>query len=311
MSLKNSFRKILMLKPSMYSESLILNVLGMQIYRILFFYLRRVLRVPKSTPPELKSQLKDLKNNGVLAIPNFFSAEDYAIIRREYDRLSSKFRVDPSEILLPHVNRMSLKDKQVSEHVRDLFLNNKLINTVALSFLNRKYNLPLDAAFTKIYCTQEELDLPKNGGTNNLHFDTPTRLLKCFYYLSDTTEDNAAFYYCIGTNKRNSLKRLWFEYKLSVRYALNRWNHDTKGEYRGGEPWVKITKEEMLKYGLTETIMEVKGNTMLFADISGFHRRGEFKKPGVREGVEINYRSIETLRNDLYPLEQKIKSLLK
>lgn len=291
----------------MYSESLVLNILGMQFYRIFFFYLRRVIRVPKSVPAEYRSQLRELETNGVLAVPNFFSPEDYAVVKAEYDRLTPEFKVDPSEIMLPHVNRMNFKDPRISEVVKGLFLKNPMVNAIELGFLNRPYNLPLDAAtsFTRIHVTQEELDKPQNGGTNNLHFDTPTRLLKCFYYPSDTNAENAAFYYCLGSNRRNSLKRLLFEYKLSVRYALNRWNPNTKGEYRAGEPWVKITPEEVKRYHLEETVLEVKGNTMLFADISGFHRRGEFKKPGVRETIEINFRSIETLRNGTYPIEQK------
>lgn len=311
MSARTLVTKVFQAKPTMYSSSVVLNVLGYHFLRVLFFYLRRTLRFPKGVSPQYQEYFTTLKRQGVAAVPNFFTPEEYQVVKAEYDRLSPSFRSDPSEIALPHVNRLTIFDPSVSPRVRDLFANNPLVKQMPVAYLNRKNNLPLQASMTRIYCSQEELDLPKNGGTNNVHFDVPMRALKAFYYVSDTTEQNAALYYCLGSNRRGSLRRLLFEYKLSIRYAMNKWNPATAGEYLSNEPWVKITKEEMERHNLKETSMEVKGNTMVFVDIGGFHRRGEFKVPGVRETVEINYRGMETLRNDFYPLEQKLKSFLK
>ena len=205
---------------------------------------------------------------------------------------------------------MAIRDSRVSDYFRKHFLGNPVVESVGRSYLNREYNLPVQASLTKIYCSQEELDLPKNGGTNNIHFDVPARVYKAFYYFSDTNEDNSAFYFCVGTHKRNTLKRLFFEYRLSVRYALNKWNTDHGGEYKSGEPWVKISEQEMKENDLHETVMAVKANTLLLADVGGFHKRGEFRKPGIRETVEINYRDVETPRNALYPIEKKLLGML-
>lgn len=308
--LKKTISKLLNAKPTMYSSSVILNILGAQLFRIGFLYCRRVARLPKSIPAQLAYCLEELEEKGIVAIPNFFSNEDCAKIREEYHRLSPEFRKDESEIPLPHVCTMNIRDKRVSTWFRDLFAQNPLVRAIPTAFLNRKFNLPLEARLTRIFCNQEELDLPKNGGTNNIHFDAPTRVLKAFYYLSDTDENNAALYYCLGSQKRNSLKRLLFEYKLSVRYALNRWNPEHGGEYVSDGPWVKITEEEMRKHGLKEAAVAVKGNTLVFANVGGFHRRGAFLKPGARETIEINYRGIETLRNEFDPLIQKVKRLI-
>lgn len=310
MILKKTLQKLAQHKPRMYSESLVLNILGMQIWRIFFLYIRRIGRMPQKVSPQYTEYLKKLTHDGFVAIPNFLSPEDYEHVKNEFHNLSPQFAIDPSEIALPRVRRMSVRDQRVSQKIKKIFLNNPTVQGTALAFLNRPYNLRPDALLTSISCNQEELSLPQNGGTNNIHFDAPARTLKTFYYVTDTNEDNAAFYYCIGSHKRNSLKRLLFEYRLSIRYALNRWNPNTKGEYLANEPWVKITAEELKKYNLHETAVSVKGNTMVLADIGGFHRRGEFRKPGVRETIEINFRSIDTPRNVLYPLEQKIKALL-
>lgn len=292
----------------MYSNSLILNVLGMQFYRVLFFYLRRVLRTPKRIHSQYAQYLETFNRDGILAIPNFFPDDIYAQIKEEYRQLSPEFTRDDSEIPLPHVDRLSINDKIVSPSFRDHFINNPILKAMPRTFLNRNYNLRLEAHLVRIYCSKEELALPKNGGTNNLHFDAPLRVLKAFFYLSDTNEKNAALHYCIGSQKRSSLKRLLFEYKLSIRYAFNRWNPEHQGEYLDNEPWVKITESEMEEHGLEEKAVAVKGNTMVFVNTGGFHRRGAFLEPGVRETIEINFRNAESPRNDLYFLEKKIRS---
>lgn len=305
MNIKNSFLKFIDLQPSMYSGSVVMNALGMQWYRILFFYLRRAIRISKTISSQYKPYLKMLERDGIVAIPNFFSNEDFAFVRQEYDKLSKDFKPDHhSAIPLPHVDRMNIHDKMVSPQVRDLFMKNQLISSMATAFLNRQYRLRFAAHITRIYCNQDELTLPQNGGTNNLHFDAPTRVLKAFYYLSDTDVKNAALNYCLSSHKRNSLRRLWLEYKLSIRYALNRSNTNHDGEYLDKEPWVKLTQEEMNSNGLKESAMAVKGNTLVLVDVGGFHRRGSFLAPGVRETIEISYRSIESARNSLYILRK-------
>lgn len=294
----------------MYSSSVILNILGMQWYRIFFFYLRRVARIPKTIPVQYKGYLDALERDGILVIPNFFLDQDYIQLQKEYNNLKPHLKRDDAEIPIPHVDSLSIHDEKVSPFFRGLFLNNPLLKSLPPTFLNRKCNLPLNARATRIYCNQDEVNLPANGGTNNLHFDAPLRVLKAFYYISDTDEKNAALHYCLGTQKRSSFKRLLFEYKLSVRYTLNRWNLDAQGEYLVDEPWVRINPEEMHKHNIKESVMSVKGNTLIFVNTGGFHRRGRFLEPGERQTVEINFRAIESPLNAFYPLKKKLRPLL-
>ena len=301
--------QMLMAKPSMYSSSLVANVLGMQFFRRFVFWLHRVVRVPKGTPSEYCAVLAALKKDGYYLIPDFLPAEDHLRLQAEYARLASEFAVDHSAVPLPRVSGMSLHDRRIERSVADVFLDHPLFPAVARAFLNRTYHFPMQGFFTRIECDADELSLPKNGGTNNLHFDAPTRVLKFFYLVNDVTEAQGPLTYCVGSNRR-SLKQLWLEYKLSIRYAKNRTSMMHGGEYRDGDPWVKVTSEEMREAGLVETPVVGKANTLIIADVGGFHRRGTFRVPGERTTVEINYRNIECLRNDLYPLEQFLRKIL-
>ncbi len=306
--LKNIITSVVNAKPTTYSHSLVLNVLGMHMYRTLFFYLWRVVRIPKKVKAQYAKEFAALERDGMVVMPNFFSEEDYKKIKDEYFALLPKFRPNESPIPLPHVDAIGILDPNVSDFFRDSFAENEVIRELTTAYLNRKFHLPMHAGLKKMYCkNEEEIKSPKNGGTNNLHYDIPARLMKGFFYITDTSRPNAALKYCVGTHKRNSLKRLWLEYKLSVRFARNKSNPNNNGEYRDGEPWVVITEEEKRDNNIVEKDFEVKGNTLVLMDAGAFHRRGEFLSTTPRETVEINYRSIDTLKNTFYPLEKLLR----
>ncbi len=295
----------------MYSKSLIFNVLGMQVYRTVVFYLWRVLRIPIRIDPKFKPHLESLFVNGYIAIPNFFGSSEYKKIYDEYFALLPQFEKSGSPVDLPHVDRMDILDNRVSEFFRNSFCRNALIRGLVAAYLNRNFNMPYEVDLTRIYLKNlEEMKLPQNGGTNNWHFDAPLRTLKAFYYVTDTAKENAALQYCVGSNKRNTLRRLWLEYKLSIRYAYNKRNPSHGGEYKDGEPWVVLTDAEMKGHDLKEMCMEVEANTLVIVDIGGFHKRGEFSSIKPRDTVELNFRNIDTIRNELYPIERQFRKKL-
>lgn len=300
--------QILRAKPTSYNSSLILNLLGFQLARTAFFNFRRVARWPKKISAEYQPALDRFIRDGVLVVPDFFSPDDYRHLKEEFARLKADFHRSGQE-LPPRAYKLSLSDKRVSPKTRELIFRNPMIRQIALGFLNRPYHLPWLANYHQITVDASELHVAKNGGTNNLHFDAPLRVLKVFFYISDTDESNGAFRYCYGSQKRG-LKKLFYEYRRSIRYALNRYNKNHGGEYYDGEPWVKIDEKEMRALGLKETSVSGRGNTLIFANTGGYHRRGDHQTPGDRETIEINFRPVESLRNSLYPLEQAVRSWL-
>jgi hypothetical protein len=307
--IKKLLSKIVNAKPTMFSSSVALNICGYHFVRIFAFYLHRKVRIPQTIDPRFASYIKTIDDEGMVAIPNFFSPTDYEKIKNAYDRLTPQFEDDPSEIPIPRVNRLFLWDKRFPKDVAELFVKNEAIGAVARGYLNRVPRLPMQADFTRISCKESEINLPSNGGTNNIHFDAPLRVLKAFYFITDTDENNAAFRFVKGSHKRNTLKRLLLEYKMSIRYALNKYNPNHGGEYLDNEPWVKLSQREVDEHNLEPVPMPVKGNTIVLADVGAFHRRGSFLKEGVRDALEINFRSVETLHNDFYPLITWLKRL--
>ncbi len=304
-------KKILLAKPRTYGGSLIMNILGWQVVRIFVFWVWRVMRTPKQVDPRYTREFAELSKRGAVMVPNFFPPADYAYIKSEFDRLKPLFEPDGTEIGIPHVDRMSIYDKRVPERFRSLILNAAMVRDVGRAYLNRDYHFPLHAYLTNVHIAGGEVGLPQNGGTNNLHMDVPARVYKAFFYIDDVDEPNGAMRYAFGTHQHHALWRLWFEYLLSVRYAWNRYHPDPLKEYRPGLPWVRITDEEEKHYRINPEPLRAKGNTMALADVGAFHRRGVMTEAGERHTVEINFREVETIRNNLFPLEKLTRKLLR
>lgn len=307
---KTWLKRILLAKPKTYGGSLILNLLGWQIIRIFALWVWRVARPRIPVDSRYRTEFKELSKDGAVLKQNFFSAEDYAYIQDEFNRLKPEFEPDGTEIGLPHVDRMSIYDRRVSQKFRDLILHAPMITELSEAYLNKKYHFPLHVYLTNVHLSANEIGLPQNGGTNNLHMDVPTRVFKAFYYVNDVTEANGAMRYAFGTHRHGIWWRLWFEYVLSIRYAINRFFPDPKHEYRAGEPWVRITDAEERRYGINPEPLTAPGNTMAVADVGAFHRRGIMHQAGERHTIEINYREVDTLRNNLFTLEQRARKLL-
>jgi hypothetical protein len=305
----NYLKSMLLAKPRTYSDSLVLNLFGWQLIRIFILWIWRKARIRQIPKKENKQYYKELIEKGAIVIPNFLPDANFRQVKKEFDSLKLHFNHDNSEISLPHVKRMNIFDARVSNNLRNSFIGHPLIESMQRAYTNRPYFLKWNAFLTSISCSNEEAKLPQNGGTNNLHMDVPARTFKAFYYVTAADQNSGVLHYCLGTHRRFSFKALMLQYKLSVRYAWNQYKSDTRGEYKPGDPWVKLTDHEIKKYCLNETPLDVPANSLVIGDVGGYHRRGNFASAGERNTIELNFREVETLRNTIYPLEKFVVKL--
>lgn len=298
----NLLHRITYSKPPPYLPSLIANLFGAQLVMIGVFSFLHFIKGKRSISKEYKEYLNALEEDGVAIIPNFLPTDIYLEIQNEYESLLPKFEPSipyaNSSLSLPHVERIDLDKSLVSDTVRNQLLDNPLIISIARAFLRRKNFFDVRAYMTRVYLdSQKEVDMPQNGGTNNIHMDAPLRVLKFFYFINNGNEKNGTLYYAKRSHKRNTLRRLWFEYLLSVQYAYNKRKTHPEGEYDAGEPWVAISEQDLRKLNLSIKPLCVKGNTLVIANVGGFHRRGNFTEPGERRTIEISFRGTDILKN--------------
>jgi hypothetical protein len=110
------------------------------------------------------------------------------------------------------------------------------------------------------------------------HSDTFHAAAKAWFFIHDVGTDDGPFFYVPSSHLRNELRLDW-ESQQSITAASSQNRYHARGSFR-------ISDSELEKIGLTSPKpMAVKANTLVVADISGFH--GRTPSPNRTTRVEI------------------------
>lgn len=281
--------------PGLYSGGVLLNILGLQPLRTIYRTLWRT--KPKKVRKEIQKYVDELDRDGIVVIPDFLPKEQFEALKKEFDESYSGW--NPLEY---DISKLTNRQKVFNEYFENIaekfiqpdtpafmnfFVNNKDILDISCAAVHRKNRLVPHRHFW--YLQRRNLD---NENASNLHSaafphaDVPYPTVKVFLYLNDVDESNAAYIYARGSHKM-SLKRLFFEYKLSIKYAK------TKNDI--------VTEEDLLnKLGYKCEHICGKANTLFISNNMGYHNRGQFKTMEPRLTAQIDFRHLESWRNILY-----------
>jgi hypothetical protein len=124
-------------------------------------------------------------------------------------------------------------------------------------------------------------------GTNYLHADVHYPSGKAWLYLNDIDEENGALIYAKGS-QRMTLPRLAHEYDASVRTAQAKRAGTLYTEVPGNLARMP-TARQLRRMGIRESSVTGKANTLVFVNVMGFHRRGEFLEGRRREQIQIRF----------------------
>ncbi len=115
-----------------------------------------------------------------------------------------------------------------------------------------------------------------------LHRDTFQPALKVWYFLQEVRPEDGPLEYVVGS-QRLGLGRLRWEHGRALR-ASRRGAPDTGGSFR-------IDAETLAELGLPKpTSLPVAANTLVIADVRGFHRRGSGRAAGRRLALHASLR---------------------
>ncbi len=288
--------------PPLYAGGVVANMLGLHIARTLYMNIWRM--KPKKVRKDIAQYVKTLNDDGILIIPDFFPPEQFNQIRKEFDETYngwSPFEYNPEE-LSKRQNDFPEYFEAIAEKITapstpaftKYFVNNEVINEITSAVVHRKNRLTPYYHFW--YLQRRTLDNEKASYLHSAaypHADVPYPTVKVFLYLNDVDESNAAYIYAKGSHKL-TLKRLLFEYKLSVRYAK------TKNEI--------VTDEDLARLGYYPKSICGKANTLFISNNMGYHNRGEFKTLEPRLTAQLDYRHLETWRNILSRTDKDLLS---
>ncbi|MEP7147033.1 MAG: phytanoyl-CoA dioxygenase family protein [bacterium] len=294
MMAKNKNENYLDKAPPLYAGGVIANILGLHIFRTIFLNIWRL--KPKKVKKEISEYVKILDRDGIVVIPDFFPPDQFEAIKKEFDETYSDW--SPLELKKETFSKRqndfpeyfeSIAEKITSPQTPSLkkyFVNNSLIEEITSAVVHRKNRLTPHFYFWHLQ--RRNLDNQNAGYMHTAafpHADVPYPTIKVFLYLNDVDETNAAYIYAKGSHKM-TLKRLLFDYKLSVRYAK------TKKDV--------VTDEDIAKIGYYPESICGKANTLFISNNMGYHNRGDFKTLEPRLTAQLDYRHLETWRNTLY-----------
>ncbi len=279
--------------PPLYSGGVIANVLGLHVFRTLYLNLWRM--KPKKMNGDIQKHIDVLEKDGILVIENFLPKEQFDELKKEYDEAFSDW--DPFEY---DPGKLTKRQKDFPEYFETIaekiipastpafmkyIVNNEFLIALSEAVTHRKNNLTAHHHFW--YLQKRKLDKQNVGSLHTAgfpHADVPYPTVKAFLYMNDVNEDNAAYIFAKGSHKL-TLKRLIFEYKLSVRYAK------TKNDI--------AFDRDVEKLGYKCESICGKANTLFISNNMGYHNRGDFSNLQPRLTAQLDFRHLETWRNIL------------
>lgn len=261
-------------------ESRVLNLLGAQVLRSLLarsMYRMRSVSVDSDVQPLADELLRD----GIVLIPNFLDSELFAKAVEESRRLQQDAELKqtlhhhgPNELKLS-----SLKTEDYSRYpaIGAFYQDRRLVQLMQVG--EKRKVSHTEGGHNYEHLTQGPLNDIKDPEAD-LHSDIFYHTHKAWLYLDDVTEENGPLVAVKGSHHQ-SVKQLLHLYRES--------NNSNKGSRR-------VTQDELKELGLEETVITAPKNTLVVANVHGYHcrRRGQ---PG-KERFALHW----TLRNNPFRL---------
>lgn len=130
-----------------------------------------------------------------------------------------------------------------------------------------------------LYCRLEKVSVisdSKSDPNKDYHYDTFHITFKCWLFIEKVDFSNGPFRYIPNSNNF-SLKRLFFEWKMSILYCLN---SNINSSFR-------VSKKLKSKLDQKSIPMIVDDNTLVMANTHGLHRRGDASIGTTRYAIQF------------------------
>lgn len=237
----------------------VLNLLGIQVFRTL---LARAIYSFKSLFHHVahKDETNKLRQEGVLVIPDFMSAEKFEELQRHCFEIIDSHKPDVEKELhgSNHTEYWSISsDSPKTAILAELIGKHTCVLGILKDAELREFH-PLD--FWAIERLTQGSSSHEHDPETDLHSDTFFVTHKAWLYLSDADERNGYLKYVKRSN------RLFIEQLISVyKHALVRWPLSRR-----------IDEKELAcleRRGMNEVSLKCRRNTLVISNTCGYHRR--------------------------------------
>ena len=270
-----------------------LNRLGLHTFRIRLADLALSIRRFQVAGLNRPAEYAEFKKNGVLALDNFLPEDEFQQLLAEIkSTMNCVDQINP----IQNYGDQGFGQKHSFEWGFDRFDGDTLNRFYSINdqqpktqaFVNNKRLKSITRYLAGTYHDENKYDLYKlhhgkedsNADSQKLiHRDTFHSAIKLWFFLEDVKPEHGPFHYAPGTN-RMTHKRLAWEKQLSIKASL---------ENKGGAFRISESELNELKDGQLKSF-PVKANTLVIADIRGFHCRGAALENQDRISIYANIR---------------------
>ena len=275
------------------------NKLGIPVLRTILADLIIKLRRLKNCRPKSDYENK-LIEDGIIVIPNFLPEEEFRNLKKEFDLIvqdTSKDTISSSTGSSKTTTYPINKDKYHNFPAMKKFAKNKqLIRLIAVA--EGKY------VFDEIDSLRLERSIfgdPEKDTDANIEFhaDIHFHSHKVLFYMEDVSDNEGPFNYCLKSHK-NNFDRLLFEFRRGQLDGAHKSGFRIKDHLNKNFFKSYFQKLMRARYKVTN-----KRNTLIIANVHGFHKRGEAIKGAERSIIRVPFRynplgPSKNLSEDLY-----------
>lgn len=253
------------------------NKLGVPVFRTLVADILIKLRRFKNCRPKNDFENQLIKN-GIVVIPNFLPDEDFKELKSDFDKnisSSEKVKITRKGSMQVNIRTVDNNDFEKFPSIKKFAQNKQLIRLISVG-----EGIKIVDQLKKFNLEKTIFGDPTKDTDQNVpfHADSHFHSHKVLFYMSDVTEEGGPFIYCKNSHL-NNLDRLLFEFKRGqLKDAhINGWRIQQHLDKKFFNNYFSKLKEKEYK-------VACPANTLVIANVHGFHKRGE-SIPGVERSL--------------------------
>ena len=259
------------------------NKLGVPVLRTLLADILIKLRRLKNCRPKDDYE-KKLIEDGIVVIPNFLPEEDFKELKSEFDNNISI--TENVKIVKKGSMQVNIRKVEQNEYVKFPAMKKFARNKQLIRLISVGEGIKVVDELKKFDLEKTIFGDPDKDTDGNVpfHADIHFHSHKVLYYMSDVTEEGGPFIYCKNSHL-NNLDRLWFEFKRGqLKDAhIEGWRIQQHLDKKFFNNYFSKLKNQEYK-------VACPANTLVIANVHGFHKRGESISGVERSLIRIPYR---------------------
>lgn len=319
-----SLIKFLFRPPSYRLKIFLLDVFGINLFRIFIYKLSYFLRglLLKENLHKIKDKnikkINDLEKNGITVYKNFFSAGEFNKISKAVKDIFSEINYEKFRDSGGLIKTLSLSDDEIcskKKYIYEKFLENEKISSLVMHNMRPLIFFPNRVVIQEIFFPKNSID--SEDVLHVCHSDRFFNHLKFFYYVNDQSEKNGAYMFARKSHKVSGWFRLLYEYESALRASKNKllkffgFRSDKFYVYE----YDSLTPFFIKKLKIKLESINLKKNSLVVSNNSGFHSRGKMLSNSRRIQVRLQFQYLEIgifrslflkVINKLNPRVQKI-----